>query len=101
MSTPSRYWPGVVGLQLLADGAGKDPLDAVALVVWCVREGGLPRPLAPSTRDSLIEEAKAYLEREAEAGRDPTSVEVEAAWRALAKGAAPVADLVPTVPSRT
>lgn len=94
------YRPGVVGLTLLADAAERQPLAYAALVLRCHREGGLPRPLAPSTLADLLSDCEAWLTAEAEAGRDATHADLRAAQEALTAPTVRAAD-IPQQPSQS
>ena len=74
-----RHLPGVVGLSLL----GERSAAATGLILRMYRENGTTRPIAPSTIDDLIAEGAAWLEAEAEAGRDPSMAEMQAAGEYL------------------
>lgn len=76
---PRRYMPGAVGLALL----GSRSAEAIGLIIRIHREKGTTRPIAPSTIDALIAEGEAWLNAEAEAGRDPGVDEVRAAGEYL------------------
>jgi hypothetical protein len=93
--------PGLLGLDLLSQRMETDPQGSLALAVRCHREGGLPRPLAPSTIDGLLAESRAWLAAEAEEGRDPSTAEVSAAFEFLRGAGREVKQLVPTMPSQT
>lgn len=97
-----RYRLGLLALDILGSAADAHPLAVSALAVRAVREGGLPAPLTPARLDAHLVEARAWLEAEAEQGRDLDPSEVAAAFTALRRGAAPavpVGELVPPTPS--
>lgn len=97
-----RYRLGLLALDILGAAADAHPLAVSALAVRAVREGGLPAPLTPARLDAHVADARAWLEAEAEAGRDLDPSEVAAAFTALRRGAAPAApvgELVPPTPS--
>jgi hypothetical protein len=94
------YRPGVVGLTLLADAAERQPLAYAALVLRCHREGGLPRPLAPSTLADLLSDCESWLSAEAEAGRDATHADLRAAQEALTATTIKASD-IPQPPSQS
>ena len=99
---PTRYRIGLLGLDILGAAADAHPLAVSALAVRAAREGGLPQPLTPARLDAHIAEARAWLEAEAEAGRDLDPAEVARAFTSLRTGSAPsaaVGDLVPPTPS--
>jgi hypothetical protein len=95
------FLPGLLGLDLLSQRMDTDQQGALALAVRCHREGGLPRPIAPSTIDELLVEARAWLAAEAEEGRDPSTADVAAAFEFLRGSSREVKQLVPTMPSQT
>jgi hypothetical protein len=77
MHAPTVYRLGLIGLQVL--GAHPDGTRTSVLLVRAHREGGLRQPLTPATVAALCDEAWAWAEREAEAGRDITVEDVRAA----------------------
>ena len=100
--SPIRYRIGLLGLDILGAAADAHPLAVSALAVRAAREGGLPQPLTPARLDAHLLEARAWLEAEAEAGRDLDPAEVARAFAALRTGSAPsaaVGDLGPPMPS--
>lgn len=97
-----RYRLGLLALDILGAAADAHPLEVSALAVRAVREGGLPAPLTTTRLPAHIEAARAWLEAEAEDGRDLDPAEVAEAFRTLRTGAAPAApvgELVPPMPS--
>lgn len=75
------YQLGVIGAGLLPQLA---PAAQMAVIVAHRRLGGLPIPLAPSRLAEITQWAQGWLTAEAEAGRDVTAADVEAASAALA-----------------
>ena len=101
-ATGNRYRIGLLGLDILGAASAAHYLAVSALAVRAVREGGLPQPLTPARLDAHLIEARAWLEAEAEAGRDLDPAEVARAFTSLRTGSAPsaaVGDLVPPTPS--
>lgn len=101
---PRRYRIGLLGLDLLSAASASDALAVSALAVRAHREGGLPAPLTATRLPQHLADARAWLELEAEEGRDLAPADVAAAFEAIRTGAAPsapVADIVPQQPSQS